>query len=522
VTGPSSSVPLPGNERLGTWLRGKYRLDAVLGIGGMALVFAVTHRNGRRFALKMLHPELSVRSELRKRFLREGYIANAVGHAGAVAVLDDDVAEDGSAFLVMELLDGEGLDGIMGRHPDGLPVTAALSLAYQLLDVLAAAHARNIVHRDIKPGNLFATRKGDLKVLDFGIARLQEPDGKSTTRTGITMGTPAFMAPEQAMGKPIDARADLFSVGATLFTLLSGRFVHQGDTGQELMVKAATEPAPPLASIAPQLPAAVCAMVDRALAFGLTERWQSAEMMQAAVADAFQAIAGGEVSGSHLAAIVTRSQAGEIYASIPEGPPAGAQLGSMRPSPAPYAPTIALPDAPPRPTSSDAQVFTAAGGTGPALDEKGSPVTGEPVSSTRGTQATARTAPGLTERPFVLAALGATALAALAAAAIVLGLKVTSRPDAGSSGKAPAAASATGANAIAATPDVPLRPPPTTAPSATLEPPPAVEPHEPAPSPPPATPRAGTVVPHPGAAMTPDAGTRRNEPTPKVDPWAVP
>ncbi len=325
MTAPSSSsAPPPGTERLGTWLRGKYRLDAVLGVGGMAVVYAVTHRNGRRFALKMLHPELSGRSDLRKRFLREGYIANAVGHSGAVAVLDDDIAEDGSAFLVMELLDGEGLDSLIGRYPEGIAVAPALSLAYQVLDVLAAAHAKSVVHRDIKPGNLFATRKGETKVLDFGIARLDEPGGgKATTRTGMTMGTPAFMAPEQAMGRPIDARADLFSVGATLFTVLSGRFVHHGDTGQELMIKAATEPAPSLASLAPHIPSVVTACIDRALAFSITERWQSAEMMQAAIADAFHSLTGGELSGSHLAAIVTHSHVKEILRLGARGHSAG-------------------------------------------------------------------------------------------------------------------------------------------------------------------------------------------------------
>jgi serine/threonine-protein kinase len=500
-------------------LRGKYRLDGILGVGGMAVVFAVTHRNGRRFALKMLHSELSVRADLRKRFLREGYIANAVGHPSAVAVLDDDVAEDGSAFLVMELLDGEGLDGILGRHPEGIAVPAALSLAYQLLDVLAAAHAKNIIHRDIKPGNLFATRKGEVKVLDFGIARLQEPEGQqATTRTGMTMGTPAFMSPEQAMGRPIDARADLFSVGATLFTLLSGRFVHQGDTGQELMVKAATEPAPPLVSVAPQIPEAVGACIDRALAFGLGERWQSAEMMQAAVADAFQALTGGEISMSQLASIVTRSQAVDLYAAVAETPLVAPPNDPPRQATPPRTPTMPLRGSQSKPTSGDAQVFTA-GQSGPSLEEKGSPITGEPVSATHRNRAGGVTpTPSLAHKPVVLVTAGAGAFLALATAAVVLGLKIAAHGDAAppSSAVAPR------------TPVAPVSAASEVEPAATLQAPPALSPAvqderevPSASATPRATARASATQPK-SVATAPDAGAHRGETPPKVDPWATP
>jgi serine/threonine-protein kinase len=305
----TASPPSPGKERIGTWLRGKYRIDAVLGTGGMGVVFAVTHRNGRRFALKLLHPEHSVREEFRKRFLREGYIANAVGHQGAVAVLDDDVDQDGSAFLVMELLDGEVLDGILSRHPAGIPLRAALSAGHQALDVLAAAHAKNIIHRDIKPGNLFATRSGELKLLDFGIARLEDASEVSTTRSGMTMGTPAFMSPEQAGGRPIDARGDLYSLGATLFTLLTGRFVHEAKNAQELMIKAATQQAVLLSDAAPHIPRSISDTVDRALAFKPEDRWQSAEAMRDALGEAFRALPGeGELSPVHLAEVVGRSR----------------------------------------------------------------------------------------------------------------------------------------------------------------------------------------------------------------------
>src|SRR6202044_1058202 len=123
--------------RLGRVLRGKYRLDRVLGIGGMATVYAATHRNKKKFAIKMLHPELSHRENIRTRFLREGYVANSVEHPGAVAVLDDDVAEDGSAFVVMELLQGAAVDEVWARHGKRVPLALAISIGDGLLEVLA-------------------------------------------------------------------------------------------------------------------------------------------------------------------------------------------------------------------------------------------------------------------------------------------------------------------------------------------------------------------------------------------------
>lgn len=280
--------------KLGKLLRGKYVLDRVLGIGGMATVYAATHRNAKRFAVKMLHPELSKNEDVRARFLREGYVANKIEHPGAVDVLDDDTTDDGEAFLVMELLEGctveQMADAIGGR----LPMEAALAVAYQLLDVLAAAHDMSIVHRDVKPANLFVLPDGTLKVLDFGIARLR--DATSQTATGASvLGTPAFMAPEQAISaSEVDGRTDIYAVGATIFTLVSGAPVHYGSTPQEQIIIAATTQAPSLASVVPDAHPAVVAVVDKALAFAKKDRWESAAAMRDAIEkaskEAFRAV----------------------------------------------------------------------------------------------------------------------------------------------------------------------------------------------------------------------------------------
>jgi serine/threonine-protein kinase len=278
----SSEDLLERNQRrVGTVVRRKYRLDALLGVGGMGAVFAATHRNGGRMALKVLHPELAKLDDLRNRFLREGYVANLVNHPGIVRILDDDDDDDhGTVFLVMELLVGETLDARWQRFFGRMPPEEVVAWADRVLDVLAVAHAHGVVHRDIKPENLFVTTQGELKVLDFGIARLL--DGTSATRTGAVLGTPAYMPPEQASGEPksVDARSDLWSLGAVMFALLTGSPVHAAKTPSEQMIYAATQGARAIESIAPWVPAALASVVNRALAFEKGKRWATAGEMR--------------------------------------------------------------------------------------------------------------------------------------------------------------------------------------------------------------------------------------------------
>lgn len=282
--------------RVGTLLNGRWRLDKLVGVGGMAAVYAATHRNSKRVAIKILHPEISADDGARQRFVREGYAANQVGHRGAVMADDDGITEDGTAFLVMELLEGETLDERSTRHGGKLAVREVLSLVDQALATLEAAHAKNIVHRDLKPENLFLTRDGVVKVLDFGIARVQDQLGASPSQTQGVMGTPCFMAPEQARGRweEVDARTDLWAIGATIFTLISGRFVHEAETANETLVAAVTERARSLASVAPEVHESVVRLVDRALGYERELRFQTAAELRAAIAAADAAVADGE------------------------------------------------------------------------------------------------------------------------------------------------------------------------------------------------------------------------------------
>jgi eukaryotic-like serine/threonine-protein kinase len=363
----------------------------------MATVYAATHRNKKRFAVKLLLPSYSVHKDIRARFLREGYVANTVEHAGAVTVLDDDVAEDGSAFLVMELLEGETVEKLCEGGSRRLEIPAALAVVHQLLDVLVAAHAKGVVHRDIKPANLFVTREGVVKVLDFGIARLREGDESSSTRTGVHMGTPAFMSPEQASGRMslVDARSDLWSVGATLFYLLTRRNVHVGETAQHIVLLTATTQADALDTVLPGVPRAVSQLVDRALALDKNDRWPSAAAMRDAVAAAYLAIVGETVSSKALLDDGTRPK-------VVQGLPYFGTQPTVRSEPGPHAepPTV-----PATPVSSVGRGTVPSASVTPAPPEVAS-ATMAPVSSSPSPQR------GRGWRIVIALALGATLLAA--------------------------------------------------------------------------------------------------------------
>jgi serine/threonine-protein kinase len=270
----------------------------------MACVYAATHRNKKRAALKMLHRELSSDPAIRERFLREGYLANSVGHRGAVAVDDDDMAEDGCAFIVMELLDGETLDQRWRRKGNRLPLEEVLAVGDQVLETLVAAHDRGVVHRDLKPENLFLTREGEVKLLDFGIGRLNEVNGvPSTTLAGAAMGTPAFMAPEQARGRwdEVDGQTDLWALGATLFTLLCGEYVHESETVSDTLALACTQPARSVKVLRPDLPPAAAAFIDRALQYTKAQRFVDARAMQAALRSVYAELSGQDMrQAAHL------------------------------------------------------------------------------------------------------------------------------------------------------------------------------------------------------------------------------
>jgi serine/threonine-protein kinase len=252
----------------------------------MGAVFSASHRNGMRFAIKVLHPECAKIEGVKTRFLREGYIANRIEHPSVCRILDDDEDADGTAFIVMELLHGKTVEKEWKANGKRLSIPRVVAIADRLLNVLDVAHGAGVIHRDIKPDNLFWTTDGELKVLDFGIARLVQ--SRSMTQSGTLMGTAEFISPEQAGGlvRDIDNRSDLFSVGALMFSLLSGQFTQLANTTAQFMVYAATQKARSIFDVMPGIPPMLANVIDVSLAFKKEHRWASAQQMQAALRSA--------------------------------------------------------------------------------------------------------------------------------------------------------------------------------------------------------------------------------------------
>jgi endoglucanase len=262
----------PDAERVGELVGGKYKIVRLLARGGMGVVYEAQHTVvRRRFAIKFLRRDLAERRDILSRFQREAEAAGALENDNVTAAIDFGITADGTPYIVMEYLVGENLACLLQRE-GRLPLGRAADLVAQACRGVEAAHATGIVHRDLKPENLFVCRRDDgtdlVKVLDFGVAKLQALDEASAaTRTGTVLGTAAYMSPEQARGeKIVDKRADVYALGAILYELVSRRKPHPGDSQNAILHHIATQPAVPLDTVEPDLPAALVEAVGRALA----------------------------------------------------------------------------------------------------------------------------------------------------------------------------------------------------------------------------------------------------------------
>jgi predicted Ser/Thr protein kinase len=270
-----------------TRLVAHYRILAPLGGGGMGVVYeAEDSRLGRRVALKFLPPEVGRTPDALARFQREARAASALNHPNICSVFDVG-EEDGQPFIVMERLEGQTLKNAMGGR--ALPVAMVLELGAQMADALEAAHAKGIVHRDIKPSNVFVTQRGDVKLLDFGLAKLSAEDsgpldaseatrsGKPDvgTRPGVALGTVSYMSPEQARGEEIDRRSDLFSLGALLYEMATGTPPFPGPSAAEIFEGILGKEPPPLDLVRPET-APLRPIVEKALAKDKALRYQTA------------------------------------------------------------------------------------------------------------------------------------------------------------------------------------------------------------------------------------------------------
>jgi eukaryotic-like serine/threonine-protein kinase len=260
-------------DLLGTVVDGRYRIDELIGEGGMGKVYLAEHIEiGKRVAVKVLHPSYSRMPELVERFRREARAASKIGHPNIVDVTDSGTTRDGSVYFVMEYLEGVELGSVIERDRS-IDVARALRIATQICRALSAAHSVGVIHRDLKPENVFLITRDNtsdfVKVLDFGIAKTAEAEAaqkQRLTSPGMAMGTPEYMAPEQAAGRPADARCDVYSLAAILYEMLTGEPPYSGDNFMEILTKKATlDPVPPN-QLRPELPEPVSRLVLSAMA----------------------------------------------------------------------------------------------------------------------------------------------------------------------------------------------------------------------------------------------------------------
>ncbi|MER6050805.1 protein kinase [Streptomyces sp. NPDC001793] len=280
---------------------GRYQLRDLLGAGGMASVhLAYDSVLDREVAIKTLHTELGREQAFRERFRREAQSVAKLTHTNIVSVFDsgEDELDGGMVpYIIMEYVSGlplrSVLDGDIAQH-GAMPTEKALKITADVLAALEASHEMGLVHRDIKPGNVMMTKRNVVKVMDFGIARAMQSGVTSMTQTGMVVGTPQYLSPEQALGRGVDARSDLYSVGIMLFELLTGRLPFDADSPLAIAYAHVQEEPPVPSSINRSLPPAVDALVARALKKNPNERFPTAEAMR----DECLRIAGSGQSGA--------------------------------------------------------------------------------------------------------------------------------------------------------------------------------------------------------------------------------
>jgi serine/threonine protein kinase len=270
---------------LGTTLGDAYQIIRMVGEGGMGRVYEARHTrlSNKRFAVKMLHPEYARQPEVVARFQREAEAASGIGHPNVVDVYDVHHTEDGRPYLVGEFLEGEEFGDFLDRAGK-IPTGLAVNIARQICEALAAAHARGVVHRDMKPENVFLTGPlghPTVKVIDFGISKVGDAGGTALTRTGMIMGTPSYMAPEQARGEKVDLRADVYAVGGILYRSLTGRKPFDSDDPSATLTRVLTEEPERPRSIDPSIPQGLELVIQRAMAKEPQDRHASMADLQA-------------------------------------------------------------------------------------------------------------------------------------------------------------------------------------------------------------------------------------------------
>ncbi|MBM4777378.1 MAG: protein kinase [Archangiaceae bacterium] len=345
---------------------GEYQVVGKLGVGGMGIVYEGKHPViGKRVAIKVLLPQLSSQSELVQRFLAEARAVNEIRHRGIVDIFSFGSLASGALYFVMEYLEGESLDKLIERR-GAIPVPEALAIVEEVLDALVAAHEAHVVHRDIKPSNLFLVtgrnNKAYVKLLDFGIAKLtsrEHNESQPQTRASVIMGTPDYIAPEQAKGAPITPQTDLYAVGVVLYELLTGQRPFRGDNPIQTMWMHLEQATPRPSSVVPDLPTQIDELCLWAMQKNPGDRPKSADHFREVVASLRASFARNAL-GSPLTPAGSPKPLSAIE-GLPAGlrPPPGVPPTVMETGAMPTARSLdPVPDGPPlEPTALSVPVF---------------------------------------------------------------------------------------------------------------------------------------------------------------------
>jgi serine/threonine-protein kinase len=293
----------PAASLVGEVLDGRYRILKKLGEGGMGEVYAAEHIHiAKKYAIKLLRPEILSNPEAVTRFKQEAHSSSTIGHRNIIQIEDFGFLSDGRIYMCMELLNGAALNDLITTQQ---PVERLLNILIQTGHGLAAAHAKNIVHRDMKPENIFVTigpNNEDVpKLLDFGIAKVAGNDGQNNlTRTGTIFGTPFYMAPEQALGNPVDARTDIYAVGVIMYEVFSGSLPFRGESFMGILTQHITTEPEPVAQRAAQagrtLPPGLADVITKCMQKNPAHRYASMDELVASLVEIYRGVAGAGMS----------------------------------------------------------------------------------------------------------------------------------------------------------------------------------------------------------------------------------
>ena len=305
---------------LGTSLNGRYRLEARIGAGGMSTVYrALDVTLERQVAIKLMNREVASDSDQLERFRREARAVAQLSHPHIVGVIDAG-EDEGRPYIVLEYVEGETLKDRI-RRQGRLPIAEAVAYAIEIARALGAAHARHIVHRDVKPQNVLIDEEGSAKVTDFGIARTLEEDG--LTADGRVLGTTDYVSPEQALGQHVTGQSDLYSLGIVLYEMLTGEVPFKGENQVAVAMKHVREEVPDVQIRRPEVSAALAAVVDTATAKRQEDRYADDAELIADLEDvlAIETARAGSATGEVTTVLRTLPSERQAAAAVPPAPP---------------------------------------------------------------------------------------------------------------------------------------------------------------------------------------------------------